>query len=220
MRSNLPTGSHPCRCRKVRHKPKLVVLTGGPGGGKTAVLEMARRYFCQHVVIAPEAASIVFSGGFLRSDLPKGRRAAQQAIFHVQKALETVALESPKTAVVLCDRGTLDGLAYWPGSRQNFCDEFDIDYEKELNRYSAIIHVEVPALAWGYEKNRVRRESVSQAHEIDQRIARVWRNHPRVMTVSAQAGFLDKLSCAIELLRSELPACCQTHLHAVLEQRD
>ena len=207
-------GSHTCRCEKARHQPKLVVLTGGPGGGKTAVLEMARRYFCQHVAIAPEAASIVFGGGFPRSDLPEGRRAAQRAIFHVQSSLEAVALESRQTAVVLCDRGTLDGLAYWPGSRQSFFDEFETTWERELSRYSAVVQVEVPALAWGYEKNRIRRESVAQARQIDQRIARAWRGHPRVMTVTAQAGFLDKLACAIELLRGELPPCCQTHLHA------
>src|SRR5579872_1437798 len=203
--NNLPTGSHFCRCEKVRHQPKLVVLTGGPGGGKTAVLEMARRYFCQHVVIAPEAASIVFGGGFPKPDLPKGRRAAQRAIFHVQRALETVAIEGRQTAVVLCDRGTLDGLAYWPGSRQSFFEEFGLDVEKELSRYSAVVHVEVPALAWGYEKNRIRRESVSQAREIDRRVALAWRGHPRVMAVGAQAGFLDKLAHAVELLRGELP---------------
>ncbi len=123
-------------------------------------------------------------------------------------------LESRQTSVVLCDRGTLDGLAYWPGSRQSFFDEFDTTVERELNRYSAVVHVEVPALAWGYEKNRIRRESVLQARQIDQRIARAWRGHPRVMTVTAQAGSLDKLACAIELLRGELPLCCQTHLHA------
>src|SRR5450755_3311947 len=193
MTSNLPTGSHSCRCGKVRHKPKLVVLTGGPGGGKTAVLEMARRYFCQHVTIAPEAASIVFGGGFPRSDVVKGRRAAQQAIFHVQRALETVAVANRQTAVVLCDRGTLDGLAYWPGSRQSFCDEFRIEYEAALHRYAAVIHVEVPGLAWGYEKNRIRNESLSEARRIHQRIAIAWRGHPRVMSVSAEAGILDKL---------------------------
>jgi predicted ATPase len=206
----LPTGSHACRCEKVRHAPKLVVLTGGPGGGKTAVLEMARRYFCQHVAIAPESASIVFGGGFPRSDLPKGRRAAQRAIFHVQRALETVALESRQCAVILCDRGTLDGLAYWPGSRQSFLDEFNIDFEAELQRYSAVVHVEVPVSAWGYETNKIRKESVSQAREIDRRIVSAWRGRPRIMTVSARAGFLDKLAHAIELLRGELPRCCQT----------
>ncbi len=195
--------------------PRLVVLTGGPGGGKTAVLEMARRYFCQHVSFAPEAASIVFGGGFPKSDRPKDKRAAQRAIFHVQRGLEEVALDNRQSAVVLCDRGTLDGLAYWPGSRRDFCEEFAISVENELKRYAAVIHVEVPALAWGYEKNRIRNESVSTAREIDQRIVRAWKGHPRFMTVSAQAGFLDKLAFAIELLRGELPECCQTHLHAV-----
>ena len=214
----LPTGSHACLCEKLRHAPKLVVLTGGPGGGKTAVLEMARRYFCRHVTITPEAASIVYGGGFPRSDTLEGRRAAQRAIFNVQKGLETIALESRQPAVILCDRGTLDGLAYWPGSRQSFFREFDINFKEELNRYSAVIHVAVPASAWGYEKNRIRKESVSEARKIDQRIAQVWRGHPRVMTVNAEAGFLDKLAYAIELLRSELPHCCRTHLHAVSEK--
>jgi predicted ATPase len=215
MTNNLPTGTHACNCKKLRHTPKLVVLTGGPGGGKTAVLEMARRYFCRHVAIAPEAASIVFGGGFPRSDLKHGKRAAQQAIFHVQRGIEAVALEGRQSAVVLCDRGTLDGLAYWPGSRQSFFDEFETTMEQELQRYAAVVHVEVPAEGWGYEQSRIRRESVSQAREIDQKIARTWRDHPRVMHVSAQAGFLDKLAFAIELLRGELPACCQTPLHAV-----
>ncbi len=212
--STLPTGSHACQCPKVRHQTKRIVLTGGPGGGKTAVLEMARRYFCQHVAIAPESASIVFGGGFPRSNSPVGRRAAQRAIFHVQDALETVALESRQNAVILCDRGTLDGLAYWPGSRESFFKEFDTSLEHELSRSAAVVHVEVPALAWGYEKNQIRNESVAQAREIDERIAQAWRGHPRVLTVKAQAGFLDKLASAIELLREEIPPCCRTHLRS------
>ena len=196
------------------------MLTGGPGGGKTAVLEMARRYFCRHVTIAPEAASIVFGGGFPRSDSPPGRRAAQRAIFHVQRSLETMALSSQQTAVVLCDRGTLDGLAYWPGTRQSFLKEFGINYDEELSRYAAVVHVEVPGLTLGYETNPIRRESVNQARLIDQRIARAWHGHPRIMSMGPQAGFLDKLASAIELLRGELPQCCQTHLHALSTNKD
>ena len=52
-----------CPCSKARHTPKLVVLTGG---GKTAILELARKYFCRHIVFLPEAAGIVFCGGFPR----------------------------------------------------------------------------------------------------------------------------------------------------------
>jgi predicted ATPase len=216
----LPAGSHGCQCEKSRHSPKLVVLTGGPGGGKTAVLEMARRYFCQHVAIAPEAASIVFGGGFPRSELPLVRREAQKATFHVQRGIETVALADRRNAVILCDRGTLDGLAYWPGKSGSFFEEFGINRAEELKRYSAVVHLKVPARTWGYEKNNIRREGVFKARQIDQRIARAWSGHPRILSVEAQAGFLDKLACAIELLRGELPGCCQTHLHALTSRTD
>src|ERR1035438_2312126 len=79
--NSLPTGSHACQCHLTRHQTKLVVLTGGPGGGKTAILEMARRYFCKHVVILPEAASVVFGGGFPRVDSTPGKRSGQRAIY-------------------------------------------------------------------------------------------------------------------------------------------
>lgn len=212
--SLLATGSHACRCTKTRHKPKLVVLTGGPGGGKTAILEMARRYFCHHVVLLPEAASIVFGGGFPRLATPEATRAAQRAIFAVQREMENVALDA-KPAVVLCDRGSLDGLAYWPGSQRDFCKQFGTTIEQELARYAAVIHVEVPPSARGYEKNRIRRESVAQARLLDRSIARNWASHPRQMVVSTQAGFLDKLAYAIRLLGNELPLCCRTHLQGL-----
>ena len=84
----------------------------------------------------------------------------------------------------------------------------------ELARYSAVIHVEVPALSSGYEKNTIRRETVADARKIDRRITAGWKSHPHRLTVATQAGFLDKLAFAIELLRNEVPICCQTHLHS------
>lgn len=39
----------------MRHKRKTIVLTGGPGAGKTAVLELVRQQFCAHVEVLPEA---------------------------------------------------------------------------------------------------------------------------------------------------------------------
>lgn len=38
------------------HKRRRVVLTGGPGAGKTATLELIRQSFCEHVHVLPEAA--------------------------------------------------------------------------------------------------------------------------------------------------------------------
>ena len=47
----------PCDCVDL-HSPRRVVLTGGPGAGKTAVLELIRLFFCVHVTTLPEAAGI------------------------------------------------------------------------------------------------------------------------------------------------------------------
>ncbi len=49
--------SVPCDCTR-QHEPRRIVLTGGPGAGKTAVLEMVRHVVCAHVVLVPEAAAI------------------------------------------------------------------------------------------------------------------------------------------------------------------
>ena len=56
-----------CECAEP-HERRRVVLTGGPGAGKTAVLELIRQSFCTHVKVLPEAAGIVFGGGFPRED--------------------------------------------------------------------------------------------------------------------------------------------------------
>jgi hypothetical protein len=52
------------KTRSELHRPRMVVITGGPGAGKTALIEVARRHFCHHVGFSPEAASILFRGGF------------------------------------------------------------------------------------------------------------------------------------------------------------
>ena len=213
--TSLPAGSHACKCPKKRHQPKLVVLTGGPGGGKTAILEMARRYFCRHVVLLPEAASIVFGGGFPRLDTAPALRAAQRAIFRVQRELELMAVEDHQACMVICDRGTLDGAAYWPGPRWSFYEQLGITLEEEMARYAAVIHIEVPTKNAYYHKNGIRHESLPQARAIDKRIARTWSAHPHQLLVSSQAGFLDKATYALELLRNEVPECCRTHLHAL-----
>lgn len=102
-----------CDCNE-RHDLRRIVLTGGPGAGKTAVLELIRQSFCAHVKVLPESAGIIFGGGFPRSDGAELRQAAQRAIFYVQRELE-IAADAQNPAVVLCDRGTVDGAAYWPG---------------------------------------------------------------------------------------------------------
>jgi predicted ATPase len=102
-----------CSCSET-HDDRRVVLTGGPSAGKSAVLELARLFFCQHVHRLPESAGIIFGGRFPRNGGLRIRQAGQRAIYHVQRALEAT-IEPGRAALVLCDRGTPDGAAYWLG---------------------------------------------------------------------------------------------------------
>lgn len=186
---------------------KRIVITGGPGAGKTAVLELARRDLCRHVEVLPESARIVFGGGFPRRSDDVGLRSAQRAIFHVQDELERMATESAATATLLCDRGTLDGLAYWPGTWEAYFAELGTSMETELARYAAVIHLRVPDSANGYRNDDLRRESQRQAGEIDTRLVEVWAAHPRRVFVDSNADFVRKAQRALALIRAEL-ACC------------
>ena len=47
--------------------------------------------------------------------------------------------------ILLCDRGTLDGAAYWPGEPEEFFAAIGTSLEAELARYDAVIFFETAA---------------------------------------------------------------------------
>jgi predicted ATPase len=208
----------PCDCTE-RHVARRVVLTGGPGAGKTATLELIRRAsFCEHVQILPEAAGIVFGGGFPRRSDTAARRAAQRAIFHIQRELEDAA-GGRNAAIVLCDRGTVDGAAYWPGP-DDFFAEVRTTLADELRRYDAVIHLRTPPLGNGYNhQNPLRTESAVEAAEVDRRILGIWETHPRRFVVEATPDFLVKAARVLALMRAELPECCRHHVVPEIDAR-
>lgn len=210
--TGLQVGSKSCGCTHAPFETRLVAVTGGPGAGKTAVLEMALRSFCAHVGVLPEAASLVFGGGFPRHDSDVGLRAAQRAIFHVQRQIETLVLGEGTIAVGLCDRGTVDGVAYWPGSAESYWRELGTSIEAELGRYAAVIHLRTPQDHQGYNHaNALRVESAAQAAALDARILAAWEGHPRRLIVESEEDFMQKATHTLALVRAELPPCCQTH---------
>ncbi len=201
-----------CECKRISHDCKKIVLTGGPGAGKTAILEIARKNFCEHIAVLPEAASIIFGGGFWRRQNIAAIKAAQRAIFYVQREIERVVEDERISSIALCDRGTIDGLAYWPDKEALFWQELGTTKEKEFARYAAVIHLRTPPLLQGYNnQNPVRIESANQAFEIDEKIAQAWSGHPRRFFIESHEQFLEKVSKAVALIKNELPDCCKKH---------
>jgi hypothetical protein len=194
-----------CECQRA-HRRRRIVLTGGPGAGKTAVLELLRKSVCQHIEILPEAAGIVFSGGFPRRMSLGAQRAAQRAIFQVQCELEAVA-DAEERDIAVCDRGTVDGVAYWPGP-EDFWSSQGTTRESCLRRYDVVIHLRVPDTDHGFgHQNPLRIESAALARVIDDRILRAWEGHPRRHIVDATPDFMVKAREVLDLLRRELPEC-------------
>jgi predicted ATPase len=106
------------------------------------------------------------------------RQAAQRAIFHIQRELESVA-DSENAAVVLCDRGTVDCAAYWTGEGDLFSD-VGTTHTIELARYDTVIHLRTPTSSHAYSRdNPLRVESIDEAAAIDVRIAAEWSDHPQ-----------------------------------------
>ena len=140
-----------------------------------------------------EAAGVIFGGRFPRNHRPEIRRAAQRAIFHVQRELEAMAaLDNP--AVMLCDRGTIDCSAYWVGDGDLFSD-VGTTRAAELARYDVVIHLRTPTSPRAYNHdNPLRIESVEEAAEIDARILTQWDGHARRYIVEATEDFLSKAS--------------------------
>ena len=206
----------PCPCSEP-HERRRVVLTGGPGAGKTAVLELIRQAFCEHVRVLPESAGILFGGGFPRGNVPALLRPAQRAIFFTQRELEATG-EAGNPAIVLCDRGTVDAAAYWPGP-EDFWSAVGTTLHDQLQRYDAVIHLRTPGAQTGYNQgNPLRVESAAEAAAIDDRILRSWQLHPRRTVVEEAPDFMAKAARALHALSSELPECCRHHAIPGLDQ--
>jgi predicted ATPase len=181
-----------------------IVLTGGPGGGKTTAADLFRREIGERVVVVPEAATLLFSGGFPRIAEIQAKKAAQQAIYHVQTQLENVQSALYPDRVLLCDRGTIDGAAYWPDDPAGFFAAVGSSEGAELARYDAVLFFESAAVGnisiEGGNPTRV--ETNAEAVALDARLRALWSKHPRFAVVPHHPSFVKKIMLGLALLDS------------------
>ena len=191
-----------------KNQQKKIVLTGGPGGGKTTALDLFRRELLGQVAVIPESATAIFEGGIQKDSEGEVRKAIQKMIYHHQKNVEFIYEEQNPDHILLCDRGTLDGLAYWPGTQDNFFKTMKTSYERELKKYDAVIFFETGA-AKGQDittNNPFRNESNEEAIALDKKLQRVWKKHPNFYLVKSNGSFINKIMDGIDVLR-EVTGC-------------
>jgi len=192
-----------------------IVLTGGPGAGKTTIMEKLKkeRIFQKKIIFVPEAAVMLLSSGFPvpGQDLewsPNWQRAFQSVVFPLQKSLEDIyAFENKKACILLCDRGLLDGAAYISEKIDKFCQKFGVNKKAILSRYIAVIHLESLATANPKEYKKLkgqnfRFENLEKAQIIEMKTRKVWKDHPNYFFIEGNQGLREKTLRVLEIIKS------------------
>lgn len=163
----------------------VIVLTGGPGGGKTTLLQELRRdpAWSGQLIALPEAISLM--GGL---NISPRERLFQRAMVQLQIALEdglARALGAEDARAILCHRGSLDPLAYWLDrgwAEEGFFAYTGTTREEHYGRYTAVIHLVTAADGAEAHYRRWpeahRPEEIEEAVRLDRLLHRVWRAHP------------------------------------------
>jgi predicted ATPase len=185
-------------------RPLRIVLTGGPGGGKTTAADLFRREVGERVVVVAESATMLWAGGFPRVSDPQAQRSVQKAIFEVQRSLEDIQATLYPDRVLLCDRGTADGAAYWPDGADEFFETMGTTRAEELARYDAVLFFETAAIGdLSLEGgNRYRTEDNHEAVALDRRLREVWSAHSSFHLVPHNPSFLRKITIGLSILES------------------
>jgi CYTH domain-containing protein/predicted ATPase len=189
-----------------------VVLTGGPCGGKTTAIDAVTSRLREHgfaVFVAPEAATVVLTAGGKQFNQTDAQRInVQEAIAKIilaqEDAIARLAEQCGKPAVLLCDRGMMDAVAYlpdgaWPEvSKRNDWNRVALRDE----RYDAVIHMVTAAdgapQQYRTHDHAVRYETAEQAVAVDRRLQATWLGHPHLRVIPCRDDFDAKLAHAAD----------------------
>jgi hypothetical protein len=189
--------------------PRSIVLTGGPGGGKTALIrELAADPDWRGRFLAlPEAIGVAG-----QTEISMRERLFQRLMVEVQRGMEDAverALEPGDGRILLCHRGTLDPLAYWLDRgwpEEEFFALTRTTRAEHYARYATVIHL-VTAADGAVEHYRRwpdahRPEQPEDAIRLDRLLERVWSGHPAYHRIgNTGRDWAGKSAAALEILK-------------------
>jgi predicted ATPase len=189
---------------------KRIVLTGGPGAGKTVISARIAQLRPDRYIKVPEAATQVYNQLQTRWDRLniEGRRDVQRRIYRLQREQEDRMARDHSHQVLLLDRGTIDGSAYWPDGPSAYWVDLGTTAELELARYDAVIWLETCAALGLYDhdaSNPVRFEHPEAAIASGELLKQLWGAHPQLRLVSACAELDEKVAAVMRELETLIP---------------
>ena len=189
------------------NKITKVVLTGGPCAGKTTALAKVVEHFSNlgyQVYTVPEVPTMFAVGGvdYLtknQSLFYQAEKATLQLQLELEDRFESIARESEKPVLLVCDRGTMDISVYLsPETWQAITAEIDTPIEKlRDSRYDAVLHLVTAADGaaefYTTSNNEARTEGVDLACTLDKKLRGAWTGHPHLRVISNSENFENKI---------------------------
>ncbi len=187
-----------------------IVLTGGPCGGKTAVLDRIKDTYSEKgytVMVIPETATELISGGISPVTLGSVTE-FQKSVLKAQLRKEDLIQDNLKhfysdKLLIVCDRGAVDNMAYLSADR--FKEVFECtgtSKEQLISRYDAVFQLQTAANGaleyYTTANNSARSEKPEDAVLLDERIEEVWSEHPYFRLIDNSTDFAGKLERLIK----------------------
>jgi predicted ATPase len=184
---------------------KRIVVTGGPGAGKTVICHRLAAAHPTRFVLVPEAATQVYAARQTRWDRLdlEGRRDVQRGIYRLQREQEDRIAAQHPGKVLLHDRGTIDGAAYWPGGPDEYWLDLRTTHKQELARYHAVIWLQSAAALGIYDgdaSNECRFEDAQAAIASGLKLVELWGNHQSFQQINAHADLEKKVDAVLAAL--------------------
>lgn len=195
---------------------RRIVFTGGPGSGKTTVIEKVKQVYTNQgykVIVIDETATYLINMGIR----PFGEQAVsmldfQELVLKLQLAKEDIVdravsmLDDDKT-IIIYDRGAIDNSAYVNEeefkevmARLNRVHSFG----ELMNKYDLVINLVSRKDFYTTENNKARSEDVEKALELGKTTLKSWMGHKRLKIVLPKDEMNDKINEVLNIINDLL----------------
>ncbi|MBQ9313995.1 MAG: AAA family ATPase [Clostridia bacterium] len=192
-----------------------IVLTGGPCAGKTSVVErfmrIAKAIPKLKVILCKEAATILKHSGIDFMTCGGGSVFQERIIDWQLNAEETAYIAAMKfmenhsdyTTIILCDRGIMDGEAYYntPNDYEKVLNAKGLDKRMMYDRYDSVVCLRSAAIGapqfYTTADGTPRDETIEEAAKLDKKCCAAWRDHQQYFEIDNTFEFYPKMDKAI-----------------------
>jgi predicted ATPase len=158
-----------------------VVITGGPCGGKTTIIRLLSKKYQKEMKTIPEYASFVIKKKVIFNEIE-----LQKTVYSLyQNIYEKYSNGSyKKHSLLISDRGSLDGAAYY----KDYFNLHRTSTEQEYKKYDLVIFLEsISKFSKNIYEEHIdsrRTESFESARDIDNKLYNIWKDHGNFVLIN------------------------------------